>query len=85
MMQSFAVVRERAETAGSNGPYPAAKDFVEGFFLGHRAAEVDNRKECPEGKNVVAYNLGYDYAARLDVRFADPSPKKKPPARKLLH
>ncbi len=85
MMTPHAVVMERAEEAGSNGPYPAAKDFVEGFLLGHRAAEVDNVKEAPEAINVVAYNLGYEYASRLTIRFADPLPKKKPSARNLLH
>lgn len=84
-MTPYRVVLERAEGAGSNEPYPPHPNFVEGFFLGHRAAEVDNRKECPEGMDEVAFNLGYEYASRLTVRFADPLPKKRPSARNLLH
>ena len=82
MMTPHSVVLERANVSFGLGADPS---FVEGFFLGHRAAEVDNRKECPEGKNLVAYNLGYEYASRLTVRFADPLPKKRPSARNLQH
>lgn len=75
-MQSHAVVLERAKESWSGQGEPT-QAFLTGFLLGHRAAEVDQEKSCPEGKDPIAYGMGYDYAARLSVRFADDLPKKR--------